>query len=131
MRRLDRWPRVHQQQLIEPETDIPLDDFEETISADIESTRRGMKALTLSGHQEVEFRAMQNKLVDGLIQEVKELRHQLAKVVQSLNRKSSKAQLEEFSKSMREATDKRLDTIRNWAVLAIGAISIGLALLKR
>jgi ATP phosphoribosyltransferase regulatory subunit HisZ len=129
VRNLSRWPRVYQDQLVEP--DVLLDDFDETITADLESTRRGMKALTLSGAHEAEFRAMQNKLVDALLEEVKEQRHELAKVVQSLNRKASKAALDDAAKSMREETAKRLDTIRNWAAIAIGVLTVTLALIRK
>lgn len=124
-----RWPRVYQDQLVEP--DVLLDDFDETITADLESTRRDMKALTLSGAQEAEYRANQNRLVDALLEEVKEQRHELAKVVQSLNRKASKAAIEEAAKSMREEMTKRLDTIRNWAALAIGVLTATLALIRK
>jgi hypothetical protein len=131
--KLSRWPRVFQDQLVEPETDTDflLDDFDETIAADIESTRRGMRALSPGSMPSAEFMAMQNKLVDGLIEEVKELRHELAKVVQSLNRKASKKTFEDFSKSMREGTDKRLDTIRNWALALIAAGGFAMALLRK
>lgn len=124
-----RWPRVHQEQLVEPDT--LLEDFDETITADLESTRRDMRVLTLSGAQEAEYRANQNKLVDALLEEVKEQRHQLAKVVQSLNRKASKAAIEEAAKSMREEMTKRLDTIRNWAALAIGVLTATVALIRK
>ena len=133
MRRLNRWPRVMQDKLVEPDItpDFQLDDFDETISADLEQTQRGLKSLTLSGAQEREFRAMQNKLVDGLLEEVKELRHELATVVQSLNRKASKKAFEDFSKSMKDGTDKRLDSIRNWAVALIAAGGLAMALLRK
>jgi hypothetical protein len=131
-KRLNRWPRVMQNQLVEPEAepDFLLDDFDETISADLEATHRGMKSLTLSGAQEREFRVMQNRLVDGLIEEMKEYRHEMSKVVQSLNRKASKSKLEEHAKNMQEAISKRLDSIRNWAALAIAAAGAGVALVN-
>jgi hypothetical protein len=128
-KRLNRWPRVMQDKLVEPEShesDFLLDDFDETISADLEQTHRGMKALTLSGAQEREFRHMQNKIVDGLLQEMKEQRHAIAQHRESLNRKASKKEFEIFSKSMKEGTDKRLDSIRNWALLAIAALGAGI-----
>ena len=132
MKRLDRWPRVMQGQLLEPETDSDLlGDFDETISADIESTRRGMRALNPGSMASAEFMAMQNKLQDGLIEEVKELRHELSKQRQSLNNKASKKAFEDFSKSMKEGTDKRLDSIRNWAVALIAAGSLAIALLRK
>jgi hypothetical protein len=132
-KRLNRWPRVMQDQLVEPEItpEFLLDDFDETISADLEQTQRGLKSLTLSGAQEREFRAMQNKLVDGLLEEVKELRHELSKQRQSLNNKASKKAFEEFSKSMKKGIDDRLDTIRNWAVALIGAGGLAMALLRK
>ena len=120
-----------QDKLVEPEADdFSLDDFDETISASLEETHRGMKALTLSGAQEREFRAMQNKLVDGLIEEMKEHRHQMSKVVESLNRKASKGALDQHAKAVSAGVDKRLDTIRNWALLAVGAIGTGLAVVN-
>jgi hypothetical protein len=129
--KLSRWPRVYQDQLVEPETDLLLDDFDETIAADIESTRRGMKALSPGSNPTAEYLTLQNKLVDGLIAEMKEQRHELAKVVQSVNRKASKKAFEDFSKSMKEGTDKRLDSIRNWAAALIAAGGFAMALLRK
>lgn len=133
MSKLSRWPRVYQGQLVEPETDADflLDDFDETIAADIESTRRGMRALSPGSNPNAEYLTLQNKLVDGLIGEMKEQRHELAKIVKSLNHKASKTKLDEFAKSMKEATDKRLDSIRNWAALLIAAGGIAIALLRK
>lgn len=131
MSKLNRWPRVYQNQLLEPDVDLRLDDFDETITADLESTRRDMRALTLSGAHEAEYRANQNKLVDALLEEVKEQRHELAKVVQSLNRKASKASLEEAAKTIREETGKRLDTIRNWAAITIAVMTVALAIIRK
>jgi hypothetical protein len=61
---------------------------------------------------------------------MKEYRHEMSKVVQSLNRKASKSKLEEHAKNMQEAISKRLDSIRNWAALAIAAAGAGVALVN-
>ena len=106
-----------------------LDDFDETVSADLESTRRDLRALTYrEGNQEAERLRM--KMVDALTAEVAEQRHQLAKVVQTLNIKASKKTFETFSKTLTEKTDKRLDTIRNLVLAAVTVISLLLTWIK-
>lgn len=129
MRHLNKWPRVYQDNLVEPEIEETLDDFDETVSADLESTRRDLRALTYrEGNHEAE--ALRMKMVDALTSEVAEQRHQMAKVVQTLNIKASKKALAEFSKTLTEKTDKRLDTIRNLVLAAVTVISLLLMLIK-
>lgn len=131
MNHVGKWPRVYRDNLVEPEVEETLDDFDETVSADLESTRRDLRILTSShrgSNHEAEMLRM--KMVDALTKEVEELRHQLAKVVQTLNIKASKKALSSFSDSLTAKTDRRLDTIRNLVLAAVTVISLLLVLIK-
>lgn len=129
MRHLNKWPRVYKDNLVEPEAEETLDDFDETVSADLESTRRDLRALTFrSGNHEAE--ALRMKMVDALTAEVAEQRHQIAKIVQTLNIKASKKTFEGFSTALTAKTDKRLDNIRNLVLAAVAVISLLLTWIK-
>lgn len=120
---MNKWPRVYQHNLVEPEVEETLDDFDETVSADLESTRRDLRALTYrEGNHEAE--ALRMKMVDALTKEVAEQRHQIAKIVQTLNIKASKRAFETFSASLTAKTDKRLDNIRNLVIAAVSILGL-------
>jgi hypothetical protein len=107
-----------------------LADFDETIAADLESTRRNMVAITEHGGSQADFRLLNLRAVEQLMEEMKEQRRALAKIMPYVNLKASKAALLKFQAEETARADKRLDSIRNWAAILIAASTIGLTLIK-
>jgi heterodisulfide reductase subunit A-like polyferredoxin len=110
----------------EGEADPPdLPDFSETISADIESTRRDLRAFNLSeggSRAERQLEALRQKLLDQALEEIAEMRGQVALLTTTMKTKASKAKFELLSKALTEKTDKRLDNIRNLVLAAVAII---------
>lgn len=112
--------------------DLP-DDFSETISADIEDTRRDLRALNLNqggSRAERELESLRQKLLDQALEEIAEVRKAVATHNTVLRDKASKKAMAEFSKALNEKVDKRLDTIRNLMLAAVTIIGALVALIK-
>jgi len=126
-----RFPRVEPVLQENPEDfDEALQDFDETISADLESTRNGMLAYKRTGGTELQFRRDQMEINEQLANECQKLRKTLALVVQSVNRKASKGSLKQMGVDIEAARVKRWESTRNWLVLFVAAAGFLVALVK-
>ena len=133
MRHLKAWPAPAFDKAGEADPpDLP-DDFSETISADIEDTRRDLKALNLregGSLAERQLESLRQKLLDQALEEIAEIRATVAKHNEAIKGKASKKAQDEFAKALTEKMDKRLDTIRNLVLAAVTIIGALLAWLK-
>lgn len=131
--RLKHWPAPHFDKRGQPDPpDLP-DDFAETISADIEDTRRDLRALNLKqggSRAERELESLRQKLLDQALGEIADLRAVVAKHNEAIKGKASKKAMDDFAKSLTEKIEKRLDTIRNLVLAAVTIIGAFLAWLK-
>lgn len=133
MKHLKAWPApaFHKGAEADP-PDLP-EDFSETISADIEDTRRDLRALNMSqggSRAERELESLRQKLLDQALQEIAELRAVVAKHNEAIKGKASKKAQDEFAKALGDKVDKRLDTIRNLTLAAVTIVGAFLAWLK-
>lgn len=135
MKHLKAWPgpAFHKGGAADP-PDLGLpEDFSETISADIEDTRRDLKALNLregGSRAERELESLRQKLLDQALQEIAELRAVVARHNTAIKDKASKSAQAAFEKGITEKIDKRLDTIRNLMLAAVTIIGAFLAWIK-
>lgn len=115
MRRLrERWDR-------EDAADIPLKDFDTTLTSGLDDTVRHLKAIREDTHATVEADRLRSQAIDQLAVETRAVRVELAKVVETLNRKASKGQLHRSFEEFTTKLDKRVDNIFK-LVAALGAI---------
>lgn len=124
MKHLKAWPAPNvRQDDYEPDPELP--EFSETISADIESTRRDLRALNLNeggSRAERQLEQLRQKLLDQALEEITELRDQVAKLTATIKVKASKTAMDAFAKALTEKIDKRLDNIRNLLLAAVAII---------
>lgn len=96
-----------------------LEDFADERDERGDATRRGMVRYRKTEGNELQFRRDQMEVNEQVADELKELRRTLAKVVKVANIKASKGEMRQLREDLEKASDKRMDTIRNWLIAAI------------
>lgn len=104
-----------------------LPDFSDTISHQLDETQRGLKVLDPYRAQTREYLSFQHQVIQAQTDEIRILREQVAKLVTTSNMKASKKALAELGADLGTKVDKRIDSIRNWAAIALTAIGVTLA----
>jgi hypothetical protein len=104
-----------------------LPDFSDTISHQLDQTQRGLRILDPHRAQTTEYLSFQREVIQAQTEELRILREQVAKMVTTSNMKASKRALAELSVELSAKVDKRIDSIRNWAAIALTAIGVTLA----
>lgn len=133
MRNLAHWPApaFHPQGDADP-PDLP--DFSDTISAQIEDTRRDLRALNLTEggtRAERQLESLRQQLLDQALAEIKEIRGQVAKHNATIKTKASKEAFDLFAKGLSDKIDRRLDTVRSLVLAAVTIIGIFLAWISK
>jgi hypothetical protein len=120
-----QWPRVNRDDLAEPDVDEPLEDFDETITAAFDQTRRNLESLSASKGSETQWRRDQREMVIQASEQIAELRRVVAKLVQSANRKASKGQLQQLKTDLETERVARLGRMVTWGTAIVtSAIAI-------
>ena len=117
----ERWDR-------EDAEDIPLKDFDDTLTSGIDDTISHLKIADFTS--KTERAQLQVTAFEELRAESKKLREALAEVVQTLNRKASKAALAQFEKSYAAKNDKRIDNLFKLVTFLGVAIGLIVAVVK-
>lgn len=71
---------------------------------------------------ERQLEQLRQKLLDQALEEITELRDQVAKLTATIKVKASKTAMDAFAKALTEKIDKRLDNIRNLLLAAVAII---------
>ena len=127
--RLEKWPKVARDEIPEPDEDQPLQDFDETVSADFESTRHNLVAMP-DRAQEVVFRRQTQEAILQLADECKELRRVLAKTVKTVNIKASKGQLAKLREDLEKERQVRTELMLKWIAVLAAVAGSAVALVK-
>jgi hypothetical protein len=115
MKRLrERWDR-------EDEDDIPLKPFDTTLTSGIDDTVRHLKSIRERSHADNEEARVQSDGIARLTTEVHEVNEELARIVETLNRKASKGQLNKGLGDFSLKFDKRVDNIFK-LIAALGVV---------
>jgi hypothetical protein len=115
MKRLrERWDR-------EDSEDIPLKPFDTTLTSGISDTVQHLKLNRERKQASTEDERLHFDGIKQLTDEMRWLREELARIVETLNRKASKRTFKEFSEALSAKTDKRVDNIFK-LVAALGVV---------
>lgn len=117
MTKLDRIPTRHELARLrerwnrEDQEDVPLQDFDTTLTSGIDDTISHLKIIGNGYASDVEQNNLNLKAFEELRGESKQLREALAGIVTTLNRKASKSALARFEKNFAAKSDKRIDNL--------------------
>lgn len=113
---------------LEDVEDIPLKDFDDTLTSGIDDT---ISHLKIEGFiSKAEQSQLQLTALEELRSEIKKLREEHAEVVQTVNRKASKSALALFEKTLGAKNDKRIDNLFKLVTFLGVAIGLIVAVVK-
>lgn len=115
---------------IDEDADLP--DFSSTIAGDLEDTVRNLRVLREEPkRRSAEYSNFEMQAIQNLTDELRAVRGQVATLTTTVNTKAGKGYAKLLGETLTKHIDKRLDTIRNWAAVALTVIAIGLAIKVR
>jgi len=140
----DPWgPRYTKEDTVQTSDDDPdvFQDFSDTVTHALEDTMRNLRVLSEENLSErhggrqpppatAEYRGFELQALQNLTDEVKEIRATVAKLVTTSKLKASKGEFDKHKDELAKQVNGRLDTIRNWAGVAITAIGMGLTIIS-
>jgi hypothetical protein len=101
--------------------DLPLQDFDTTLTSGLDDTVRHLQAMRQDKHCSIEAARLCSVGVDQLATEVRDVRNELASMVVTLNRKASKGQLHRSFEEFSAKLEKRVDNIFKM-IAALGVV---------